>query len=502
MKLNKNINYILGAVGLIPFIAWVYMHINIDIWYDEVFSFENFVLVNWKDIIFNYPLPNNHIFFDIISKIISITFNLRNIFSIAEHVYVFRSFQALIALATAYYSSLIIKRFFNREFFYLINVILFTCIPFLNFSLQLRGYNLSSLLLITIIYYSWTYAENPQKKTRNILIFSTFGLLYTIPSNLYFLIAFGISILYNWHMSLRDAQRNTMYSLAYKRILIFISIGLCIATIAYFPVLKNVIFNDYSSKPAPYPLYSFVLFIKIIPDFFSKKYLLLFFLLPGIFLFSKHKKDTAKFISLLFLLMFSFIISFFHQKAPFDRVFVVLSPIFCILITILLLNTVIWLKQRKIILSSCLTFIVIYCLITFKQELKINEQLATKDMTQNNIIDQNIYTNYYLETFFHPNESMKKLSLLNDKKSQIVLFEQIDHPSMVLYIRKNNMSFVNVESFSDLILYIHNLKCKKVYIITSFLKKNLELLNNQHNLKINLISKENSFANIIECEKI
>ena len=135
-------------------IFWTFRYVSSDLWYDEVYTLEHFTLVDFSTTVFYYPAPNNHIFYNLINQLLSRLFGLRDILTAESHSFIFRNFQFLISLVTAYFLVHIVKKYVSIKNSLLVLVILFTTIPFMNFSLQLRGYGLSTLLVIMLVYFS------------------------------------------------------------------------------------------------------------------------------------------------------------------------------------------------------------------------------------------------------------------------------------------------------------------------------------------------------------
>ncbi|MFT7344393.1 MAG: hypothetical protein ACI9XP_000977 [Lentimonas sp.] len=460
---NKQIRLIFLCLGILPFAYWVCIYINIDLWYDEVYSISHFVLGGFKETLFNYPLPNNHVFFNLTSQLISRFLNIRDLNKIAEHVYVFRLFQALIILFTAYYSVQIVKRFFKLDYSLLVIPILFTTIPFMNFSLQMRGYNMSSLFLVMIVYHTWAFIEKGGKRDSVFIVISSALLIYTIPSNIYMLasVLIILFLLFIYHKN-----QNKKDTKVYYKAITLIVLGLGIATFLYLPILKNIIFNRFSLKEASSVFYSFELLPQLFLAFLSKRYLLVILFITGCWFFvrksTNKEKELLFFVLLLFIIPFT--LSFLHQKLPFERVFISLSPIFCILITIPIIKL-----QQKIsntsITTICAFITSIYCMSVFITEIKNNDIEISDKLVNRGEVAQNIYQNYYLSNSFKPKRTIEYLKSISGNKT-VILYKQLDHPSIYLYLAMNGVNFINVDSKEKLDQVILN--NETTILLTSF----------------------------------
>ena len=493
---NKQIRYILLCLGVLPFTYWIYRYVNVDLWYDEVFSISHFVLGDFSKTLFNYPLPNNHVFFNFTSQLISRFLNIRDLNQIAEHVYVFRLFQALITLFTAYYSIQIVKRFFKLDYSLLAIPILFTTIPFMNFSLQLRGYNMSSLFLIMMAYHIWAFIEKGGKRDSVFIVISSALLIYTIPSNIYMLASILIVLLsfFIYHKNQNKTDAKTYY-----KAITLIVLGVGIATFIYLPILKNIIFNRFSSREASSIFYSFELLPQLFLAFLSKRYLLVILFITGCWFFviksTKKEKEILFFFLLLFILPFT--LSFLHQKLPFQRVFVSLSPIFCIIITIPIIKLLQKIPNTSIT-AICVFIVPIYCMSVFLNEIKDNDIAISDKLVNRGKITQNIYQNYYLSNSFNQKQTIKHIKSISGNKT-VILYNQIDYPSTHLYLAMNGVNFINVNSKKELEQIILN--NKTTTLLTSFKNQTLKDLGKINTIKSTVVMDKYPITNIIRINK-
>jgi hypothetical protein len=265
----QRMNVFILILGLIPFGYWLLSYINIDLWYDEVYSLKNYVLKDWSVTTLEYTLPNNHIFFNLIQQSFTRVLNYRTMVEVAEHAYLFRVFQGIVTVLIALYSYLILKKHLKLNYSSFVIVLLFTCIPFLNFSLQLRGYNLSSLLLLMILYHVLELLENGGRNQKIIIVLATAALIYTIPSNFYFIAAGLVPIGIGWVINLKykgAKTRNYFYAA------LFICVGLAIAFALYYPILDGVLHNRFSERKPGDIYYSLKLMNPVFSAFLSALY--------------------------------------------------------------------------------------------------------------------------------------------------------------------------------------------------------------------------------------
>ncbi len=492
---TKSIIYFLSLLGLIPLAIWCYTYIDYDLWYDEVYSLEEFALKDFSTTMFYYPAPNNHIFFNLTSQVISRLFGYRDIFSAEANLYIFRSFQLLISLFTAFFSVKILKRFFGYKSSFLLYAILFTTIPYLNFSLQLRGYNMSALFIVLLIYYALSYINSQKKIALLAVLFSGLLLLYTIPSNLYALVAVWLILFFGWVYYLKKGNGISKH---YLKSLLAVSIGAVLAFLLYLPILEDVIFNKYSNRGPFGLLYSFHVLRIAIVDFFSNRFFLLLLLLPGCYIFYKKSTFVEKqyFFALAALFLIPFVLSFFHQKAPFPRVFVPLAPVFCMLLTIPIVKFVD--TNLKLFQTRILQLLVtVYCIFVFINEMKKNDIMISADAVENNRESQSLSRNYYLGSFFKQDRTMQYLSEVY-KGAPVLKLDQRDQPSTDFYLRKYNIPFAEIDTATDIPEKLE--QNGRLFILTSFKDKTLEELKRIDSIQVEVLTPTYSFTNIISIE--
>ncbi len=480
-----NINKTLKIIGFVPLIVWCILYLQTDLWYDEVYTLENFVLTDWRTTVTYYPAPNNHIFYNLLLQALTGLTGLRDIVTVAENVFILRAFQLLITLFTAYFASLIIKSLCKSDYYNWVYVVMFTTIPLLNFSLQIRGYMLSALLL-TLLLYTIIKQEKSRYTYLQILLF-TFLLLYTIPSNIYTIASVGVGIF----MLCFNRKRNN-----YITIMFFIFLGILLSTVCYFPILNQVIDNKFSSREAPGTFYIASVFKNFILSFISKR---IPFLLPILIGGSMYliKKKNRYFLFLIITASFPFVFAFLHQKAVFERIFIPLTPVFAIVGTIsfsyLIKNFVIN-KYRNVIIIITST---VWIGIALKEIYNNYHTVSEKIISSHKII-QNSYQNYYLSSIFKQDEVFKKLSK-SYSGSPVFLYKVKDKYATKLYLKKNLIPYQTIDSLPQLNYLIKN--SKKFYLITFNSEEVLKQLKYYKKFQSNLVLRKTYFSNIIVCVK-
>lgn len=321
-------------------------------------------------------------------------------------------------------------------------------------------------------------------------------LLYTIPSNIYHLLALATPIAYLWFHSRKQQHPHAS---VYFQPLLSILIGIIIATILYIPVLKSVIFNSYSTREATDVFFSLTLFPHLMISFISERYLLILLVIPGLWLMLKNgtNKSHSLLISLLFLLIFPFVLSFIHQRLPYQRVFIPLSPVLCILFTISILK-LIELNSRLLIKLMAYTVISIYCIGIFYHEMNNNNQEVAINLETHSEMSQNIYQNYYLCSFFSPNSKLSYLKSISNG-SPILTYNQLDQAATNLYFKINDLSYSEISLVKEIEAEIVN--NDEVFVVTSYKNNTLNELQALDSLDCSVLTEKYSFTNIIRVSK-
>ena len=464
---NRFLNIIIGIVGFSPFLYWVFTRINQDSWWDELISIKDYALVSFEATITTYPDPNNHVLFNLINNLYTRLFMDRDFYEILDSMYILRALQAFFALVTIYYSYLIVKKFFSKNNATIVVGVLCSTVPFLNFSLQLRGYNISMMFTVMLIFHAWNYFDGKKKIDVVVVSLLVFLLLYTTPSNVYFLGALCVTILFNWKRersllreqikSNKQKKKKQQKSLSvsifkelnktYFKLGLAVLVGMIFTYIAYLPVIENILNNRFVSNAPEERGYVLTELLPIILQSFISARWFLLLLVIIVFLPSKFKLKAEseirslsmhRIISLIFMFLLPFLFAFIHNKLPFQRTFVLLAPVFAILLSIGIIQLIERLKFRKNYQPLLFLVVAIFLGVTGFRELNKNDKILKSNL-QSEIREQNIYRNFYLAKDFTPHDVAKKLAKINRTGAPVLLLDEIDRVSLVFYLEKYDL---------------------------------------------------------------
>lgn len=354
------------------------LHLSDQFWVDEFYTLIHFVLVPVKTTLLDYHVPNNHILFSLLSKLYLSVIGYSTLIPILENPVIARLPLAFVAIATLYIYWKISAFYFNDIYWRMISMILLSSnAVFGNFVLQFRGYGISMLFLgiIFLLLNRLLYSNNKGIGVFLGLMLASFSAFYTIPSNLYFIVAMGIfpAILY-----LKDNRFGLSFFLspAFKAGA-FLLAGILLGLLAYSPVFEAVFNNDYVNNATPFAFSNIERFIQVLLGLSSFYYLLLAFgiyhLVAGII--QRRFNPESRFLFPVIVILLPVVFSFLHGDVPPNRVYTVILPVFSLLLTkslMLISDRIHLLKYRKASLILPFFFLVHF----FLSESYISWRLA------------------------------------------------------------------------------------------------------------------------------
>jgi hypothetical protein len=391
----------IGCLILLPFLHFLFRdYLNLDFWFDEINTLKHFVFPGLVSAASEYPVPNNHIFFNIANGIYLKAIGIGELFSLMDRPYAIRLLMLSYSIAAFGYVYRIGSRFYNQATAWVAVAILATTIPYYNFAVQVRGYGLSIFLLSALIYHAFSWERS--RKKRDALLVAVLGalLLYTIPLNLYVLAS--LMVYYGIAGAGQARRRHPLTDNPNLILAACLSGSIFLALLLYGPVLDSLFSNSYVKSAG---FFNARVLTDVLPKtffwFLSDRYLLLPALAigPAWFLFSKKESVTEannpRFGLLLLLLLLPFAMSYVRGGNPFYRVFVNLTPIFALFAAAAVTETLRFLcNGKRAVPAAAAAVLVFYCQVIFAGEVVANREKLGADIRQSKI-SQNLYRNYY-----------------------------------------------------------------------------------------------------------
>ncbi len=166
---------------------------------DEAISFNRYIDVPWKDLVFYYHDTNQHTLFLLLSKF--------SIWMFGESEIIFRlpSFLAgVLSIPLIYRLGLLIK--IPRSSALISALLMGLSWPHLKYSLEGRGYTLTIFLVLLATYSAVRFLDNFRWMWGSVLVVTGFSMTYTLPSNLFFLGGLAVFIVLAGGLGLKESR--------------------------------------------------------------------------------------------------------------------------------------------------------------------------------------------------------------------------------------------------------------------------------------------------------
>ncbi len=426
---------LMACAAALPWLIYVIAaYINLDFWHDEIYTLDHFVFVPISTIITDYRAPNNHIFFNILNHFYLHGFGIDD-FDLLREPWKIRLLMLFYTLLTFTYVYRAVRDFFGLLAGFLAVIILGSTLPFINFTVQVRGYTLSMALLGMILYYNLHYYTSGSRISGFLVVILTSLLFYTIPSNIYIIAPILIYWLSKYLFSrLRNKYTRTDEKLTPDReikLAIMIMSGISIATIWYIPILPKVIDNN-MTRTSGMPNLSTL--TELMPAFLghliSRRWLLLLPVLYGLMkIFMDRNQDHNGFYLLLVLMVLPFLLSALRGDKPFDRTFIPLVIPFSMIGGISLKEAIKGFNIR--FTSISLVSIFLTTIILFAFSVVSRDRILLSNVESGRHL-QDITNNYY-QNYYKPSALMKEFAEIYQEES-IFITHRWDKMAMPRYL--------------------------------------------------------------------
>lgn len=496
-------------------------YINLDFWYDELYTLANFVFVDLMVIVQDYHVPNNHIFFNLLNHIYLSSINNSHIHVLMDRPYLIRLLMLSYTVFTLVYLYRIGRRFFNDLVAIIALAVLATTIPYYNFAVQVRGYSMSTMLLTMMIYYLLRYEKDGRKGDAIITMLLGALSIYTIPSNIYYLMSVTFyytasGIVSEWlsrrnsgtssHPSKKSHESQPLLDRATRKSLIIVLLmggSLGIAILLYSPVLGYVINNQWVKSDGMFNVNTIQ---HVMPQtflwFLSKRYLLLPITVCGMFgcgvLWVKGKETGFERIYLFYLclLILPFVFSFIRGDNPFYRTFINLVPVFALFISVSFYYCLRIIKQNyPTAMAGVAFFTVLYCQATFVYAVFQKNMDLTSEIEVGKI-SQNLYHNFYQGPYDPLRRAMQLSKIQRLENSPVYTF--FVETSIWTYLEKFRIAYNKIEKLSHITRPDDD---RPMFILTSHPNQTLETLSILYpDMICSRINESLTFHNIIRCE--
>jgi hypothetical protein len=409
-------------------------HIFLDYWNDELYTLQHFGLQPFAQIVRDYHVPNNHVFFSLFLHAVAKLLDIQSIQDALNNTALLRFVLLCISGLTIFFTYKFTDLISGKPVALLSILLLVTTIPFYNYALQVRGYTLSMCLYaglawaIAYSYVKWSWASLVA------ISLTTAFCLYTLPSNIYFIIAAIIGLLIVWLVNKSGQSPFPLVKMLQVQFLI--GSGIIIAFLLYLPVRSQMATISAFNSPVS-GTGSIANVMPIVAyHILSGRHLLLALVSLGLFVSLGKPQERLMGINTTVLLATVFIVPFLlsdirHDNAP-HRIFITGLPVLVSLAALLIGISISWLKHWKL---QCIAFgtISVYCLFTCIGQIQKTERQAVRDIA-NGLRCGDLYFQYNLH-FYHPRQDAS-LYLTKYHSSSIPLIEACGSGAEILkYLR-------------------------------------------------------------------
>ena len=426
---------LIACAAALPWLIYVVAaYINLDFWYDEIYTLHHFVFVPISTIVTDYRAPNNHIFANILNHLYLYGLGIDD-FDLLREPWKIRILMLFYTFLTFVYVYRTVRDFFDPLAGFLAVIILGSTLPFVNFTVQVRGYTLSMTLLGMILYYNLHYYRSGSRISGFLVVALTSLLFYTIPSNIYV----TAPIFIYWLSRYLFSRSRNKYAQPDRRLTsnreielaVMVVSGIAVATVWYIPILPKVIDNN-MTRTSGMPNLSTI--TELMPAFLghliSKRWLLLLPVLYGLIkIFRDKNQDYSGFYLLLILMVLPFLLSALRGDKPFDRTFIPLVVPFSMIGGISLKEAIKGFDVRFTSISLILIFLI--TIISFTLSVISRDKLLLSNIESGKHL-QDITNNYY-QNYYKPSVLAKEFVEKYHEES-VLLIHKWDKVAMPKYI--------------------------------------------------------------------
>ncbi len=375
--------------------AFQWQHLQLDFWNDELYTLEHFVLKPAWAASHDYHSTNNHVLFSLLGQAWANLLGINGTLQAIVHPLALRLLPFTISCITILLTQRLASRLAGWSAALLAGIILITSIPFYNYASQMRGYGLSMCLYAALGNALLGYGTPGSLRTAGLVALLTAMLLYTLPSNIYYILAM-MAIIISYAIYVR---RDKLLLREQASKLIAMTAGIAVASLLYVPLWMDMRrLPIFSAGSALRPLEALRERLPVVAyHFLSWRYLLL--LMPLVYLIAHRKewKQWIAVIALVFVLPFA-LADLRGSSTPY-RVFITGLPVLCAAIgmasarVLSRIRAVGWRRAAFLGLAF-------YCLCTCLLQLRKTDAAALRDIMRGER-SGDLYFQYNLH-FYHP----------------------------------------------------------------------------------------------------
>ncbi len=403
-----------------------------DLWQDEIYTLDNFVLVPLSQTISDYHSTNNHIIFNLFANFYLQVLHINRIETLLNNPYIIRLLPFSFSLFGLLIFYLSFKKLYGSLYAILTTSIYLSSIQFYTFACQVRGYSMDLLFVIILLNSIFLYKKNQEIKYLSFIIVSGTLLLINLPSTIYFFLTLILLIFYAFLKSIYKWDWKQIMQLYLFMLLLSLILSLVLFLVFYYfkiqQLKQNVLFLNAGNSISNLIRQPISVYYRL----FDWRILLLIASILVLYFNSKKTFFSVSFF-LIGLITIPFLFYSIHNPVIILRIWIILLPVICILITqfcLPLLNYKIWFFPFIILL---IFFTSIINMVVFKrQSLELNKvSHASLDLKYQ----------YHLFNFNANSIKEKARQMAKKHEAEIVLYDHSQ--SGINYYFKNDHILTN-----------------------------------------------------------
>jgi hypothetical protein len=416
-----------------------YWQLDECLWNDEIYTLKHFVLPGWAATLGDYHVPNNHILSNVLHGTWLRVLGIGDLGTLLDSAWKIRLLPLLLSVTTVLLAFRVARRTWGQAAGWAAALILLTTLAFANFGFQVRGYPLSLLAATGLLGAAMRVITSGRCDWRVglLLTISTAALLYTIPSNLYFVGSVGVALVVAMGKS---ARRTGLAASTY------VAAGGLLAIVLYWPVLSQVTDNEYIASGRAFKSIHWDNLRLVVTQFVGWRWLLLPVVGWGLWLAWSDSVARRQLILLGAAFFGPFLWSALRGDEPPPRTFVVQLPAFVWLATLGWHHVCYFFSEKKwhpILPLAGIAVCVASLFLTQKSASKrIKNSLVRKEILQD--IDRNYYQYWY--------EPNAEFDLFKEKigPSATLVLEGTEPHDLPNYLDHKGLHYVPLDSIYGL----------------------------------------------------
>lgn len=469
---------------MVPFVYWIIRRcLTLDFWYDELYTLKSFVFVPISRTLTDYSEPNNHVFFNLLNNLYCRCVGLHEFLAAMDEPWLLRVPPLVYSLLTLGMVFAAARRRAGDMAGCVAVAVLATTVPFFNLAAQMRGYSLSMLLLVAMVYFLLRLEDRPKLWTAITAAIAGALALYTTPSNLYFLLSGGTfyAVVAAVHATgtggaaiaglptparLRDRLASRYLAAALAMVG-----AVALAMVLYAPILRRVVANPYVQSAGLLDPYSIG---QLLPQtwwyLLSHRHVLV--LLPaaaGAALMTRSGRANVPlwraYLFCLAMLVLPFAWSSLRGDHPPDRIFANLAPVWALFVAVSARIVCDALPVRPVIAGGVLVALVVYCQAMFVVALRDVDRHLLTDIEHGRKSQDACYA--YHQAYYEPYRVIQDLAAcFAVQPGPVFVYEYGDEAAATWYMQKSRIAHWKIEEVDTLAVDVK--ASGVVYVVTAW----------------------------------